>query len=91
MRGGVGGERVGVVEEEVAEVEGVGGWFVDCDWAERRGVVSLGFGGFEEGWWRTYRRSGLEVVDVEGLKVVGGREPEVAIGLSVAMFDLFLS
>lgn len=37
----MGWEWVGVVEEEEAEVEGVGDWFADCDWAGE-GVVSWG-------------------------------------------------
>lgn len=59
--GGVGGERVRVVAEEVAEVEGVGGWFGD-------GYRSAGWlviwGEVGGGGWGTYSRCGLEVVVV---------------------------
>ena len=55
-------ERVGIEGEEVAEVEGVGGWFLDCYWAGRDvlgcrflvgselGLQSGWFGGCGFGW-----------------------------------------
>ena len=46
----MGGEWVGVVEEEVSEVEGVGGGFGYGDWAGRRRGGEVSWGVFGVGW-----------------------------------------